>query len=206
MKIQRRRFLGITVLLLGLLTVGISARAGDEKEETRVRWDIVSVQGGNLLPGGIASARNNNDDKITVTGSGTFVPGDPEEVTGGGDFRIVDRMGRELFRGTYRVTKLVSFELAPGRIPPGFPVNDTIGNFADARAGLVFLRIRYSDGRRGILVVGCHLPEGTPDAVMEGITASHAFVNFWNREAPQDGPPFVDANRTVFHVVREAED
>ncbi len=204
MKIQRRGFLRITVLLLGLLTVGISARADDEKEETKVRWDIVSVQAGNLLPGGIASARNNNNDKITVTGSGTFVPGEPEEVTGGGNFKIVDRNGGGLFSGTYRVTKLISFEQAPGRIPPGF-INDTIGNFADARAGLVFLRIRYSDGRRGILVVSCHLPEGTPPAVMEGITASHAFVNFWNREAPQDSP-FVDANRTVFHVVREAED
>ncbi len=204
MKIQRRRFLGITVLLVGLLTVGISARAGD-KEEVTIRWDIVSVQPGNLLAGGIASARNNNNDKITVTGSGTFVPGDPEEVTGGGDFTIVDMRGRVLFKGMYEVTELVSFELGPGRTPPGF-INDTIGNLADLRAGLVFLRIRYSDGNRGILVVGCHLPEGTPPAVMEGITASHAFVDFWNREAPQDGPPFVDANRTAFHIVREAED
>ncbi len=205
MKIQRRRFLEITVLLVGLLSVGISARAGDDKEETRVRWDIVSLQRPNFLAGGIASARNNNNDKITVTGSGTFFPGDPEEVTGGGDFTIVDKMGRELVRGTYQVTKLVSFELAPGGFNPVF--NDLIGDPKDARAGLAVLRIRYSDGRRGILVVSCGLGGTpiTPPSVFEGITASHAFSDFWNREAPS-GMPFIDANRTLFHIVPEAED
>ena len=63
-------------------------------------------------------------------------------------------------------------------------------------AGLAVLRIQYSDGERGILVVSCHLA-GTPDSVFEGITASKGFVDYFNSQAPIPG---VDANRTLFHV------
>ncbi len=84
--------------------------------------------------------------------------------------------------------------MAPGT--PGALV-DLIGDKADARAGLAVLRISYSDGSEGVLVVSCKLPVGTPDSVLEGITASKGFTDFWNRVAPVDG---VNANRTVFHV------
>jgi len=60
------------------------------------------------------------------------------------------------------------------------------------------LRIQYSDGEQGILVVSCHLV-GTPDSVFEGITASKGFVTYWNAEPPLPG---VDANRTLFHVTK----
>jgi hypothetical protein len=100
----------------------------------------------------------------------------------------------------YEVTGLVRWELAPGT----FPLNiDLIGNIADVRAGLVFLRIRYSDGSLGVLAVSCHI-NGTPDAVFEGVTASKGFVDFWNREIPPAPPE--NANRTAFHVLSEEED
>ena len=189
------------MLLPLFLLVVVNAK--DDRGETAVRWDIVLVGGGNLRAGGSASALNNIDAKITVTGSGTFVPGEPSEVTGGGDFKIVSKTGQVISMGKYRVTRLVSFEVAPGTLPA---LNDQIGDPNNARAGLAVLRIRYSDGRRGILVVSCHLV-GTPDPVFEGITASHAFADFWNRQRPNSATePFVDANRTVFHIVPEAED
>ncbi len=60
------------------------------------------------------------------------------------------------------------------------------------------VRIAYSDGSEGTLVVSCHIV-GTPDAVFEGVTASKGFVEYWNREAPPAPPG--NADRTTFHVV-----
>jgi hypothetical protein len=97
--------------------------------------------------------------------------------------------------GSYTVTGFVSFTLAPGT--PPLP-HDNIGNGADVRAGLLVVRIAYSDGSEGTLVVGCHLV-GTPDALFEGVTASKGFVDYWNREAPPAPPG--DADRTAFHVI-----
>jgi hypothetical protein len=83
------------------------------------------------------------------------------------------------------------------------PVSDLIGNSADARAGLAVLRIKYSDGSLGVLVISCHLfpgPSGipgSPPSVFEGITVSKGFVDFFDRVPPVGG---VDANRTLFHV------
>ena len=129
--------------------------------------------------------------KITLTGSGTFVVGDSEEVTGGGTWELSDETGQLTGSGTYQVTRLVRFDLAPGR--PGPTLVDTIGHVEDLRAGLAYLRIRYSDGSQGILVVSCHLLT-SPDSIFEGITASKAFVDFFYRAGP-DG--------TLFHEVSE---
>ena len=110
-----------------------------------------------------------------------------------------DKFGVETGSGKYEVTGFVSFVLAPGIQGPAI---DTIGNIADGRAGLAVLQIGYSDGSDGVLVVSCHIPGGPPFApagVFEGITASKGFVDYWNRLAPSPG---VDANRTLFHVLR----
>ena len=88
--------------------------------------------------------------------------------------------------------------MAPGSTSPG--LIDQIGPVANARSGLAFFRIRYSDGSRGVLVVSCHLPIGTPDSAFEGVTASKGFVDYWMRLAPVDP---VDGNRTVFHITTE---
>ncbi len=53
-----------------------------------------------------------------------------------------------------------------------------------ARAGVTYLRIAYSDGEKGTLVVSCRLP-GSPPAVAEGVSASKGFLYFWNIRDPQ---------------------
>ncbi len=200
MKTHRRWFLGFTVLLLFMVVGGAVALADD----TRVRWDIVSIDfaEGTVSSGGEASALANDLRGITLTGSGTFSLDDHDEesddVTGGGDWTTFGPRGHVTGEGTYRVTRLVSFNQAPGTFPG---LMDLIGRPANARAGLAVLGIRYSDRSQGVLTVSCHL-EGTPDSVFEGITVSKGFVDYWNRRAPEDG---VDANRTVFHIVRERE-
>jgi len=202
MRTYRRWFLTGAILLLLPLVILNYARSNGDGDETKIRWDIISVNfaTGTLSAGGIASARANDNSKLTLTGSGTFEPNDPEEVTGGGTWTTFNSSGATTGSGTYGVKRLVRWELAPGT--PPLP-NDNIGNLADNRAGLVVLRIRYSDGTQGILVVSCHLV-GTPDTVFEGITASKGFVDYWNRETPPAPPG--NANRTTFHIVPEHED
>jgi hypothetical protein len=82
-------------------------------------------------------------------------------------------------------------------------LRDHIGDPADARPGLAVLRIRYSDGLEGGLVVSCNLA-GTPASVDEGVNATRGFVNFFHPAEPAFGK---HSNRTVFHVVpNRAED
>ena len=163
-----------------------------------MRWDIVTINfaAGTISEGGIASARANDNSKITLTGSGTFElkPGNPH-VTGGGTWVTFTPRGVETARGAYWVTDVVRFEAAPGTLPG---LRDLIGDRNEASAGLAVLTIQFSDDSYGTLVVSCHLTN-TPDSVFEGITVSKGFVDYWNREAPPDDPPG-DANRTLFHI------
>jgi hypothetical protein len=176
--------------------------ASESEGDQQFRWDIISVDfsTGTLSAGGVASADANDGSKITVTGSGTFAPGDNEDVTGGGTWQTFDPTGTSTGSGTYRVSRLVRFDVAPGT--PPLP-HDNIGILADNRAGLVVLQVSYSDGSSGILAVSCHL-QGTPTTVFEGVTASKGFAGFWKREAPPAPPG--NANRTTFHVVSEEGD
>lgn len=194
-------FLAMAVVLLSYWFSSFTAHADD----ISVRWDIISVQPPpptaprNVLPGGIASALANDGSMITVTGSGTFAPGQDDQVTGGGNWTTFDSAGNSTGTGTYTVTGLASFQSAPGTIPTGNI--DLIDPADPSSAGLVYLRIAYSDDSRGILVVSCHLM-GSPNSIFEGITASKGFVGFWNRVAPA---PNVDANRTTFHILSETD-
>jgi hypothetical protein len=163
---------------------------------TSVRWDIVrtNLQSGEVNAGGFASARAVNSSRIRLTGSGTFVPGQPQNVTGGGTFTRFSPEGNQVLSGRYRVTSLLSFRKAPGRLPRN--LTDNIGNRRNASAGLAFLSVRYSTGRTGILVVSSNLA-GTPEAVFDGVTATSRFVDYFRARAPMNG-----RNRTLFHVRR----
>ncbi|HVH66338.1 MAG TPA: hypothetical protein VM716_00570 [Gemmatimonadales bacterium] len=175
---------------------------GSESEgDQSIRWDIISVDfaTGTLSAGGMASADARDGSKITLTGSGTFRTGQEDDVTGGGTWETFDRAGTSTGKGTYRASGLVRFDLAPGT--PPLP-HDDIGPLANARAGLLVLRISYSDGSGGVLVVSCHLV-GSPGTIVEGVTASKGFVGFLQELPP--APPG-NANRTTFHVLNEEED
>lgn len=202
MKVKTLRSLGLAIVLSGvavLMWSVLASSAAGSGNEQKFRWDIIDVNfaTGTLSAGGVASARANDGRKITLTGSGTFEQGEPEDVTGGGNWTTFSPSGTVTGSGTYEVTGFVSFNLAPGA--PPLP-NDNIGILADNRAGLAVLQIAYSDGSEGVLVVSCHLV-GTPDSVFEGITASKGFADFWNREAPPAPPG--NANRTTFHVLED---
>src|SRR2546425_8222350 len=86
MNLDRRWFSGIAVLLFSNLA-SVSVAFG---QAAHVRWDIVSVQGGNFLPGGVAAALAEDGSKIVLIGSGTFVApaggdGTSSAATGGGN-------------------------------------------------------------------------------------------------------------------------
>jgi hypothetical protein len=163
---------------------------------TSVRWDIVrtNLATGEVNAGGSASARAANSSRIRLTGSGTFVPGEPQNVTGGGTFTRFDPEGNQILSGRYRVTSLMYFRIAPGRLPRS--LTDNVGNRRNASAGLAFLRVRFSTGRPGIIVVSSHLA-GTPDSVFDGVTAATKFTDYFRARAPMNG-----RNRALFHVRR----
>ena len=190
--------LGVLALAT-LLGIGMAfSNASDANAQaSKVRWDIIHLISGTVSEGGVASANANDNSKITLTGSRTFVApggGRSNAATGGGTWKTFDSSGVSTASGTYSAIALVSWHKAPGTFPAA---SDGIGDAADARAGLAVLSIEYSDGDRGTLVVSCHFT-GTPDSVFEGITVSKYSVGYWNREAPVPG---VDANRTVFHLI-----
>ncbi len=187
----------IAAALIVFAFAGGAGGAGGDRDHAKFRWDIVSIDfgAGTVSAGGVAAALAHDGSQIVIKGSGTFQPDRPRRVTGGGEWQTFGPGGAPTGSGSYEVTRLVSWVPAPGTAPP---LTNTIGDPADARAGLVHLQIAYSDGSTGVLTVSCHLV-GTPDSVFEGITASKGFVTYFDRVAPVPG---VDANRTLFHVVR----
>jgi len=211
MRLNKWWILGAALSLLPMLVV-----ADTRDDAATIRWDIIRIvtfspSGNVIAEGGMASALAQNKSMITLTGSGTYTLGDSDDVTGGGTWQTVGPPPDSTpHRGTYRVTRLVRFDVAPGAQASN--AKDLIGDgtLADNRGGLAILRIAYSDGSKGILVVSCDLPgnpppgpAGSPDTLFEGITASKGFVDYWNRAAPV---PKVDGNRTLFHVLPTNED
>src|SRR5213593_2901578 len=143
--------------LLASRPAGLSPNFSASASNHHMRWDIVSINfgTGTVSAGGVASARANDGSKITLMGSGTYRsnPGNSQDVTGGGTWQTFDATGGATGSGSYTVTGFVSFAGAPGTFPL---THDNIGNEADSRAGLLVVRIAYSDGSDGTLVVSCH--------------------------------------------------
>src|SRR6266852_781474 len=139
MRINRHGFLVTSALVaISVLSWPLFAAAGanDEREEARVRWDIVhftSFAPPTFEKGGIASAHANDGSTIMLTGSGTFEVGESEEVTGGGMWATFSPNGSPTGSGMYRVRRLIRFDLAPGNLAPGSI--DHIGDAAAAHSG-----------------------------------------------------------------------
>jgi len=185
---MKRRWFLVSVVLLPLLTNSKAKADG-----VTVRWDIIQFTSRNpptFTAGGTASALAEDGSMITLTGSGTFTPGEDGEVTGGGTWVTQAPHGANTVSGTYHVTGLIKFDVAPGSVPSP-PFVDLIGPAVKAHPGLAFLRIRYSDGSRGVLVVSCTFV-GTPLTVFEGITASKDFIDYFMR---------VPGYFTLFHFI-----
>lgn len=195
MKTMRRWLSGVAVVLFAIVTTGSMAFG----QADHVRWDIISVDIPitTLSPGGFAFATADTNLRIRFTGEGTFVApasgGASSAVTGGGTWETFNPAGASTGSGTYRAMGLSSWEFANFQTQI---FTDLIGDTNERANGNALLRIEYSDGSLGTLVIGCHGP-GAPDGIFEGVTATKGFVTYWSREAPL---PTVDANRTLFHV------
>jgi hypothetical protein len=195
----------LLTLLLGL-TAGLAAwqsvSAGEGHTTSKMRWDLIHFSATPVVTadaGGQASAKANDDSMITLTGSGTFLVRQgvalSDQATGGGTWQTSDPQGNLTGSGTYKVTSLVSWEEAPGSLSVVPGAIDNIANIADTHAGLLLLRIQYSDGSNGTLLVSCDLP-GAPASLFEGVTPTKGFLSYWNRVAPAGAD-----NRTLFHVL-----
>jgi hypothetical protein len=173
-----------------------------------VRWDIISVNiptpvttvsaGGEAFAFAYNTPSNPSAAKIRLTGAGTFVApasgGPSGAVTGGGTWET-SGAGLPEDSGTYRVTRLVSWELA--NFASG-ALTDNIGDTTERANGTAVLLIEYDDGSQGMLGVGCHGP-GAPNGIFEGVIATKGYVTYWNGELPTAA---ADKNRTLFHVRR----
>ena len=196
---MRKTFRSVSLLATLVLLFSSSVAFG---RSDHVRWDIQSQDFTTtpitVSPGGVAFASANANLKIELTGSGTFVApdsgGPSSAVTGGGTWETFNG-STSTGSGTYRVTKLASWEFAnfQSQTPPFI---DLIGDTNERANGNAVLRIEYSDGSQGILGVGCHGP-GAPAGIQEGVIATKDFVTYWSAQPPL---PTVDANRTLFHL------
>lgn len=195
MNIKRLALVGVPILALAAV-LPLSATAGGAQH---VQWDIISLAGGAppgpISAGGHASAMAPGGDMITLTGEGTFVApgssGGSSAVTGGGTWETSSGSG------TFDVTGLVSW--APANHQSATPAfTDNIGDLSARTNGTAVLRVRFSDGQSGVLTVGCHGP-GAPPGIIEGIATTKGFKTYYETEEPEPG---VDANRTLFHILK----
>src|SRR5437588_12697935 len=108
MRTDRHRFLARAILLILPLIFVVIARG--DSEETKFRWAIISldVTTGTVSAGGSASALANDSATITLTGTGTFKPDDPEDVAGGGTWTTFDSGSQATVSGTYDVMRVVT--------------------------------------------------------------------------------------------------
>src|SRR5438552_15578719 len=172
-----RNCYGAAILWCLFALGGGSIARGQEK----IRWDMISVQfrapsAPNIVSAGGADSAVNNDAtgmpklRITITGSGTFSPWDPTDVTGGGDYTIRNLKGDVVDSGSYTVTALVSWVLDSLSPSPPVVVNNVTNTSAeDFLNGLAIFRIAYTDGSKGILVVSCAGP-GASEKPYAGIS------------------------------------
>ena len=169
-----------------------------------VRWDIISLAFATppalntVNPGGVTFAKALDGTKIKLTGSGTFSAsaarlGGSGPVTGGGTWETFSPTGVSTANGNYLVTEALLYEFANYQTPGS--LIDNIGNQLQAANGTAVLRIDYSDGSKGVLLVECHGP-GAPDGISEGVAATKGFRTYDQVQAPV---PNVDENRTIFH-------
>jgi hypothetical protein len=179
---------------------------------TKVKWDIFQYEAFappccsppfTIAPGGVSTSQATfypaqgagDNSTITLTGSGTFKLNTGADVSGGGTWTTAAADGSVTGTGTYRVTRLVFFELGTGTLA-GIPgITDETGNLADTVAGLAVLRVHYSDGEDGMLVVSCNI--AGPPAVIEGTTATKGVVDYSNPLIPD-----ITTANTLFHILK----
>src|SRR5258708_3372070 len=90
-----------------VLLVGLSATSIVKGDDSNTfKWIV--------FPSATQFSLASDGSKITITGSGTFAVGDPEQVSGGGTWATFDSSGTKTASGNFQVTGLAKFDLAPG--------------------------------------------------------------------------------------------
>jgi hypothetical protein len=194
---NRRWALQLVGLLVLLPAMAVIAEA---QASTRMRWDLVSVSGGVVSAGGMDTSVAKDSSTITLTGSGFFrkLPAAARfraiAAEGGGNWQSFDSTGTPTGSGTYKVLRGPAyFQGTTGALPAS--LSDTIGDSADARAGMLVVEVEFSDGDRGVLGVFCALP-GAPATNFEGFTVTKGTSEYLTIGTP---------HFTLFHVVPTGE-
>jgi len=205
---MKKHWIGSVASMSATVLLSLSG-ASPARGQDKIRWDMISVQfrapsAPNIVSAGGADSAVNNDAtgkpklRITITGSGTFSPWDPTDVSGGGDYMIRDMSGNVVDSGSYTVTALVNWVLDSLSPSPPVQVNNITNTSAeDFRNGMAVFRIAYTDGSKGVLVVSCAGP-GATDKPFEGISVTKGVVHFQVPDAPVAN---VDGNRTGFTIL-----
>lgn len=156
-----------------------------------VRWDLVRIQQGTVLPGGADAATHAaTGDTFTLAGSGDAEPAE-REASGGGTIVHHFAASNTDSAAVYLVTGFIDWQPGGGTLQ----VADGIGHAEEASAGVLELAIRIllpsGAVRDATLTINCHLPGATVD-VPEGIELSITGTPFVNMQ-PSGGT-------TLFHV------
>jgi hypothetical protein len=174
------------IVLFSLSNQGLIAQENGDL----YRWDIVTLRtvvgvgdvGGTVAgdviisPGGTVVAGAPDNTSLTLTGSGLFQvdqtprieePRIGQTASGGGTWVVRSTPlinfpfeGGILGSGTYTATELIHFQPAAGRVASN--VFDSVGAAADLRAGLMMVKLRFSDGSHGMLMLQTNLVGTSP--------------------------------------------
>jgi hypothetical protein len=198
-RISRRRF--VTAGALGTLGALLAPEAvlADDGQPELLRWDLVSITDGVVLPGGTDVGKDaNTGDTVSLTGSGDAQPAEAR-ATGGGTFVHRHADGSLDAEGIFFVTGFNSFVNNGGSLV-GVPVKDGIGTLRQTTGGFLSVNIRAivdaPPAIKGAMVdavlgVHCNLPGGAA-TITEGITLS---VPEFHLNFVQDG------GATLFHIL-----
>jgi hypothetical protein len=138
-----------------------------QDEVGNLRWDLVAVGGGAVVPTGTDVATDAaTSDTLSVTGSG-FAQPDEGRASGGGTFVHRHADGSEVAHGLYVVTGFNSFTAGGGSLAPT-GLTDAIGRIDRTTGGVLSVNFRVAGAPvTGVLEIHCTLPGGSPDT--EGI-------------------------------------
>lgn len=198
-RISRRRF--VTAGAMGALGAVLAPKAvlADENQLGKIRWDLVAVGGGAVVPGGTDVGMDAaTGDTLSLTGSG-FAHPDDGTATGGGTFVHRHADGSLFAQGVFYVTGFKSFTNLGGSLA-GVLTKDAIGRLDQTTGGDLFVRVHAiatsgpaAGGTvNGVLGVHCRLPGGA--ATEEGITVTvdNTPLNFVQK-----------SGATLFHAIED---
>jgi hypothetical protein len=191
-------------LVFGLL-VGATGATGSSSDSAQrdsdrrgkiVRWDLVQIIDGFVVPGGTDVSAASNGDTIALTGSGHAEPR-RQKAFGGGTFVHKNAAGAEIAHGIYYVTGFVSWERLRGGSLVNVLAGDGVGPINRATSGILVLNVHLvaaggSPEFDGVLTIYCHLP-GTIRDVPEGFALNIPGVANFDQQV---------SGVTLFHVLR----